>query len=184
MTDILSRRLGEGYLKVLEVFQGAKSNEHHKSLVDAMIKCPKGQNEIKGIVTTNFDTCIDSYLDEKLSKGDLQLCKMTGKRSEDLDLLDAVQTEDRSKPIFLLCQSLRSFDLVASLMYHFAEMDSRYRIIFNIHGTANDTITCIDSNFQREQRLPYGVSQALYSLYVKCNFVVAGYSGMRVFVRV
>jgi hypothetical protein len=174
MTDILSRRLGNGYLDVLEVIQHARSNVHHERLIESLLET---NGAAKGIVTTNFDACIEDHLRRLSDEGRVQMRMMTGELNHDLAELESTRVEANSVPIVLLCQSFQSFDLVASLMYHIADGNSQFRFIFNIHGTANNPLSCIDSNFQREQRLPYGVSQALYSLYIKCNFLVAGYSG-------
>lgn len=217
MTDVLSRRLGQGYLKVLEVFQGASSNLLHKEMLDDILK-PSSANSgnSMGIVTTNFDTCLDEDLERRAREKEIHLCKLTGNMQDDLESLEEVMTtlndaktsknsdstvqpsqdqaeKEASTPVeeqegksvrgntdkfaVLLCQSFKSFDLIASMMYLILDAHSDFRFVFNIHGTANNTVSCVDSNFQREQRLPYGVSLTLRSLYSRCCFTVVGYSG-------
>ncbi|KAK7885374.1 hypothetical protein LTR67_010552 [Exophiala xenobiotica] len=174
VTDVISRRLGQEYLQVLDAFKAetlddgsVATNEIHRWTARCL-----SSGEVAAVMTTNFD----DYLEEALRALRSNHYKITGDPHLDGTEISArLPLVTTTQKLVLIVNGAKSFAFVRTLMPQLG--NGRMTFLFKLHGSCYDPSSCIDTRLQRAQGLPSFATDVLDTLLSRTTWVVAGFSG-------
>jgi hypothetical protein len=174
ITEVVSRRLGQQYLQVLDAFQAEQMhdgsfacNAIHKWAAELL-----ATGGVASVMTTNFD----NYLEKAIENTTSLYYQITGDPHVDGTEISSLllRTTARSS-LVLIVNGAKAFEFVRSLMPQLGA--GRVTFLFKIHGSCYDPVSCIDTRLQRAQGLPSFATDVLDILLKRTVWLVAGFSG-------
>jgi hypothetical protein len=168
-----------------------ETSDIHLGIADDLLS-----GRLQVVITTNFDLRIENALVQRIENQPeiYSLMKLSLRvehdqpiRQRESTALAAVQisqlaswceSDQTVKRVgAIIVPSWREFQLLIELLPKFATTELPFRFLLKIHGSADQEESCIDSNFQREQKLPSPVNLALWSIYANTRVTFLGFSG-------
>ncbi|KIW76491.1 hypothetical protein Z517_11237 [Fonsecaea pedrosoi CBS 271.37] len=174
VTEVISRRLGQQYLQVLDAFQAEKQdngmfayNKIHKWAAELL-----STGQVAAVMTTNFDNYLEKAIESKTSL----FYQVTGDPHVDgREISDRLPLTTLDKKLVLIVNGAKAFAFIRSLMPQLGS--GKITFLFKIHGSCYDPVSCIDTRLQRAQGLPSFATDVLDILLKRTVWLVAGFSG-------
>ncbi len=168
ITEIIAKRLGIEYLKVINSLAGHQSNEFHEWIVEGMI-----QRKFPIIITTNFDNNVEQLL---INHG-LKPVYLTGNTEKDKIMLDLQLKEKKTDNCLnvVIVDNVDAFKFLAKNTGWIGLPNHTF--ILKVHGDALYPNTCVDTMAQRLQGLSSSVGHILSVLLQQYPFFFLGFGG-------
>ncbi|ETI24903.1 hypothetical protein G647_04273 [Cladophialophora carrionii CBS 160.54] len=174
VTEVISRRLGQQYLHVLDAFQAERLqdgtyafNEIHKWAANLL-----ATGAVAAVMTTNFD----NYLEKAIEKRTPLFYQITGDPHVDgREISSRLSLTTAKSSLVLVVNGAKAFAFVRSLMPQLG--NGKITFLFKVHGSCYDPVSCIDTRLQRAQGLPSFATDVLDILLKRTVWLVAGFSG-------
>lgn len=174
VTEVISRRLGQHYLQVLDAFQAERLdngtfafNKIHLWAAELLIT-----GQVASVMTTNFDNYLEKAIQSKTSL----FYQVTGDPHVDgREISVRLLSTSSSSKLVLIVNGAKAFAFIRSLMPQLG--NGKVTFLFKIHGSCYDPLSCIDTRLQRAQGLPSFATDVLDILLKRTAWVVAGFSG-------
>jgi hypothetical protein len=170
VTEILARRLGKDYLRLLEAFKSRKTvdgwliNHVHKWAAECLMN-----GDAYSIVTTNFDDCIETALSSAGAKTYL----LTGDYREDGVEIERL-LQSTTKRLILIVSGPRACAFAQKML---PQLGKPLGFLYKLHGSCYAPNSCIDTRLQRQQGLPAYSVDILDYLLARSVFFIVGFSG-------
>ena len=174
ITEVISRRLGQQYLQVLDAFEAEKLqegtyafNEIHKWAANLL-----ATGTVAAVMTTNFDNYLEKAIDSRTSL----FYQITGDPHVDGSAISSLlPLTSAESSLILIVNGAKAFAFVRSLMPQLG--NGKVTFLFKVHGSCYDPVSCIDTRLQRAQGLPSFATDVLDILLKRTVWLVAGFSG-------
>jgi SIR2-like domain len=174
VTEVIARRLGQQYLRVLEAFEAEKLadgtsavNNIHRWAAQSL-----ASGDIAAVMTTNFD----NYLEKAIESLSANYYQVSGDPYVDGREISArLHLTSSSNKLVLIVNGAKSFAFVRSLMPQLG--GGKITFLFKLHGSCYDPPSCIDTRLQRAQGLSSFATDILDTLLRRTVWMVAGFSG-------
>ncbi|KIW89484.1 uncharacterized protein Z519_09640 [Cladophialophora bantiana CBS 173.52] len=174
VTEVISRRLGQQYLQVLDAFEAEKQdngafafNKIHMWAAGLLTT-----GEVAAVMTTNFDNYLEKAIESKTSL----FYRVVGDPHVDgREILSRLPLTTSAKKLVLIVNGAKAFAFIRSLMPQLG--NGKVTFLFKIHGSCYDPVSCIDTRLQRAQGLPSFATDVLDILLKRTVWMVAGFSG-------
>ncbi|OAL26688.1 hypothetical protein AYO22_04041 [Fonsecaea multimorphosa] len=170
VTEVIARRLGKDYLRLLSAFRTQQSddgwlvNDAHRWVAKCLM-----DGSTAAAVTTNFDDCIERALENAQAN----IYRLTGNRHVDgPEIVERMQ--DTTKRLILVVSGPQSCQFAQALLPQLGKMVS---LLFKLHGSCYEEESCIDTRLQRQQGLPSYAVDILDTLIKESVFFLVCYSG-------
>jgi len=169
-TEVIARRLGKDYLRLLRAFGTQKNddqwvvNEVHEWAATCLM-----DRSVSAVVTTNFDDCIE----KALCNAQANTYLLTG--NPHIDGVEITnRTQKSSGKLILIVNGPEACRFAQTLL---PQLGKSVSLLFKLHGSCYVPETCIDTRLQRQQGLPSYAIDILDTLLVRSVFFVACFSG-------
>ncbi|OQV01042.1 SIR2-like domain-containing protein [Cladophialophora immunda] len=174
VTEVISRRLGQQYLQVLDAFRAEKRedgafafNKIHTWAAELL-----SAGAVAAVMTTNFDNYLEKAIESKTSL----FYQVVGDPHVDGKEISArLPLTSSAKKLVLIVNGAKAFAFIRSLMPQLG--NGKVTFLFKIHGSCYDPVSCIDTRLQRAQGLPSFATDVLDILLKRTVWLVAGFSG-------
>ncbi|OAP65496.1 hypothetical protein AYL99_01468 [Fonsecaea erecta] len=174
VTEVISRRLGQQYLQVLDAFQAEKQddgafafNKIHTWAAELL-----STGEVAAVMTTNFDNYLEKAIESKTSL----FYQVVGDPHVDGgEISTRLPLTSSDQKLVLIVNGAKAFAFIRSLMPQLG--NGKVTFLFKIHGSCYDPVSCIDTRLQRAQGLPSFATDVLDILLKRTVWLVAGFSG-------
>jgi hypothetical protein len=174
VTEVISKRLGQQYLQVLDAFQAERLqdgtyafNEIHKWAANLL-----ATGAVAAVMTTNFD----NYLEKAIENRTPLSYQITGDPHVDgREISSRLSLTTVKSSLVLIVNGAKAFAFVRSLMPQLG--NGKVTFLFKVHGSCYDPVSCIDTRLQRAQGLPSFATDVLDILLKRTVWLVAGFSG-------
>ena len=170
VTEVIARRLGKDYLRLLKAFEAQEVeskwlvNHAHEWAAECLIS-----GKSAAVVTTNFDDCIE----KALVNAGANLCQLTGDPYFDGDeIVNHMATG--SGQLIVVVSGPEACIFAQTLL---PQLGGRISFLFKLHGSCYVPESCIDTRLQRQQGLPSYAIDILDNLLARSVFFVVGFSG-------
>ncbi|KAF2469749.1 uncharacterized protein BDR25DRAFT_356007 [Lindgomyces ingoldianus] len=170
VTEIIARRLGKDYLRLLKAFETQKKgdiwlvNHVHRWAAQCLM-----DGSAAAVVTTNFDDC----LEKALRNAQANTYTLTNNFHIDSDAI-VNRLGETSDKLIIVVSGPEACRFAQTLL---PQLGGNISFLFKLHGSCYMPDTCIDTRLQRQQGLPSYAVDILDSLLIKSTFFVVGFSG-------